>query len=76
MIIEKAGSNLLFRFAALSGNPGLVHAVVARDGGFSRPPFDGCNASLGVGDDPEAVKAGDLRDMVRGQGFGAELVGL
>ena len=57
MILEKSGSNYLFRFASLSRIPGLTHAVVCRDGGTSRPPFDGCNVSLGVGDDPEAVKA-------------------
>jgi hypothetical protein len=57
LIIEKHGPNYLFRFASLARIRGLTHAVVGRDGGSSRPPFDGGNVSLGVGDDVEAVTA-------------------
>ena len=57
MILEKAGSNYLFRFASFSRIRGLTHAVVCRDGGSSRPPFDGMNLSQGVGDDPLTVQS-------------------
>jgi hypothetical protein len=57
LIIEKVGSNYLFRFASLSRIHGLTHAVVSRSGGSSRRPYNGCNVSLGVGDNAEAALA-------------------
>jgi YfiH family protein len=46
-----------FQFAALNRFDALFHAVTCRDGGDSRPPYDGLNLSLCVGDAPGAVAA-------------------
>lgn len=55
MFLVKNRQTYLFQFPPLLRIPGLVHAVVSRMGGESRPPFDGMNLSYGVGDDREAV---------------------
>lgn len=39
----------------LEAQPGLVHAIFTRHGGVSQAPFHALNASLSVGDDPDAV---------------------
>ena len=61
LLLIKRNDNYLFQFSPLLHIPGLVHAVVSRIGGDSRPPFDGMNVSHGVGDDPEAVTANRKR---------------
>lgn len=68
MFLVKNKQNYLFQFSALAQIPGLVHAVVSRTGGGSRPPFDGLNLSHGVGDDLAAVTANRnrLRQMTGG----------
>jgi hypothetical protein len=68
LFLVKNKQNYLLQFPPLSRIPGLVHTIVCRNGGLSRPPFDGMNLSHGVGDDPEAV-AGNrkrLRQMTGG----------
>ena len=68
MFLVKNKQHYLFQFSVLAQIPGLVHAVVSRTGGASRPPFDGLNVSHGVGDDPAAVMANRkrLRQMTGG----------
>lgn len=41
--------------------PGLVHAILTRHGGVSRPPYATLNLGLAVGDDPAAVEANHAR---------------
>jgi len=68
LYLLKKENNYLFQFAPFASIPGLVHMVLGRNGGASRPPFDGSNVSLGVGDAPEAVAANRkrLRQMTGG----------
>ena len=68
MLLLKEKDNYLFQFLPLLRIPGLVHAVVSRTGGGSRPPYDGLNLSHGVGDDPAAVATNRnrLRQMTGG----------
>ena len=58
-----------YRFPALTGWPGLFHAVFSRHGGIGRPPFDTFNLARGVGDAPEAVD-GNRRRLHRALGGG------
>ena len=44
-----------YQFPALSGQPRVVHAIFTRKGGVSQPPYEGLNASLEVGDNPEHI---------------------
>ena len=44
-----------YQFPALAGHDCMVHAIFTRKGGVSRPPYDGLNTSLRVGDNPEHV---------------------
>jgi len=60
-LLSKENGNYQFRFSPLLRIPGLVHAVVSRIGGGSRPPFDGMNLSNGVGDEPKDVTANRQR---------------
>ncbi len=46
----------LFRFEGLSRVAGLTHGFASRSGGVSAGPFESLNLSLGVGDDPGAVR--------------------
>jgi YfiH family protein len=55
LLLVKRQDNYFFQYTALNDFPGLTHAMVCRNGGFSQPPFDGMNLSLGLGDRPEAV---------------------
>ena len=57
MFLVKHKYNYLFQFAPFTRIPNLIHAVVSRIGGHSRPPFHGMNLSQGVGDDPLAVQS-------------------
>jgi YfiH family protein len=41
--------------------PGLVHAILTRHGGVSRPPYATLNLGSAVGDDPAAVEANHMR---------------
>ena len=41
--------------------PGLVHAILTRHGGVSRPPYASLNLGSAVGDDPAAVAANHAR---------------
>jgi YfiH family protein len=41
--------------------PGLVHAILTRHGGVSRPPYATLNLGLAVGDHPDAVEANHVR---------------
>jgi len=68
LLLLKENDNYLFQFLPLLRFPGLVHAVVSRMGGSSRPPFDGMNLSHGVGDAPQAVEANrnQLRQITGG----------
>jgi YfiH family protein len=45
----------VLRFAALEGEPGLVHGISTRDGGVSDGPYATLNVSLVVGDERERV---------------------
>src|SRR5438045_8332543 len=45
----------VLRFAALAGEPGLVHGISTRGGGVSRGPYATLNLSLVVGDERERV---------------------
>ncbi len=68
MLLVKKKENYVFQFEALNHFQGLTHAIACRNGGFSLPPFDGMNLSLGVGDDPATVTANRkrLRQMTGG----------
>jgi polyphenol oxidase len=68
LLLVKNKQNYLFQFLPLQRIPGLVHAVVSRMGGGSRPPFDGMNLSHGVGDDAAVVRVNrnQLRQMTGG----------
>lgn len=48
-------NTLYFRYPSLSLNRNLVHGVLTRHGGLSRPPYDSLNTSYTVGDQPEKV---------------------
>jgi len=61
LLLVKNKDNYYFQFKALNRFRGLTHAVMCREGGVSRPPFDGMNLSRGVGDDPTAVAANRQR---------------
>ena len=61
MVLVTQGSSYFFRSDALARIPGVSHAFVCRNGGVSRPPYDGLNTSRGVGDDPQAVAANRAR---------------
>ncbi len=41
----------------LSGRPGLTHAFMTREGGFSTGEFSGLNLGMGSGDDPLKIHA-------------------
>lgn len=43
-----------YQFNSLQGHP-IFHAILTRQGGVSRPPYDSLNTGGTVGDDPEAV---------------------
>ncbi|OQX63662.1 MAG: multicopper polyphenol oxidase [Desulfococcus sp. 4484_241] len=62
----------IFRFANLSRQPGLDHAVFTRNGGFSLPPFASLNVGENTGDRPEAIRKN--RQMVAGYFEGRPLV--
>src|SRR5438046_1077376 len=47
----------VLRFAALAGEPGLVHGISTRDGGVSHGPYATLNVSLVVGDEAERALA-------------------
>jgi YfiH family protein len=55
------GACEFLRFARLSQEAPLVHAVFTRRGGVSAPPFDTLNGGSSVGDDPEAVRRNQAR---------------
>jgi YfiH family protein len=55
-VILKGKNGLFFlQFPSLEAYPELFHAVFTRWGGFSEPPFDSLNMSMGLGDDPRRV---------------------
>jgi len=45
----------LYGFEKLFKYEGIRHFVTAREGGFSKPPYNGLNLGLHVGDDPQDV---------------------
>ena len=55
MIFTKKNGTPFLQFPALVDQPGLFHAVFTRHGGFSDPPFDSLNMSIGRGDDPQKI---------------------
>ncbi len=55
MKVQEKRGVVYLQFQALASYPGLFHAFFTRHGGFSAPPFDTLNMSLGLGDDPAAV---------------------
>src|SRR5437764_9420405 len=52
---RSAGGVPVLRFAALAGEPGLVHGISTREGGVSHGPYATLNVSLVVGDERERV---------------------
>jgi len=68
LFLLKKERDYLFQFAPFTRISGLTHAVACRQGGASRPPFDGFNVSPGVGDEKAAVSANRerLRQMSGG----------
>ena len=55
MIRNHVNGIVFYRFAGLCDVPGLVHAVLTRVGGVSRPPFATLNLCRKDGEDPAAV---------------------
>lgn len=63
MIREYVDGIVLYRFEGLSGVEGIVHAVLARVGGVSRPPYATLNLGHTVGDDLAAVEENHRRAL-------------
>jgi YfiH family protein len=61
LFLVKNGHCYLLQFGAFNRIRGIFHAIGCRNGGISRPPFDGLNVSYGVGDDPAAVAVNRVR---------------
>jgi len=55
------GDLVVWRFAHLAAQAGLVHGVTARHGGVSEGPYASLNLGLHVGDDPARVIANRCR---------------
>lgn len=74
-----------YRFPAFTRLPGVTHGIFERRGGVSRGSFASLNVSLGIGDDPESVRAnrqriaahlGDLPAVYLNQVHGARILTL
>jgi hypothetical protein len=63
MIRECIDGIVLYRFEGLSGAAGVVHAVLTRSGGVSRPPYATLNLGHTVGDDLAAVEENHRRAL-------------
>jgi purine-nucleoside/S-methyl-5'-thioadenosine phosphorylase / adenosine deaminase len=56
-VIERTGDRCVYLlFERLSQEPGLLHGVFTRKGGYSAPPFDGLNVATTTGDDPDSAR--------------------
>ncbi|CAO0819888.1 polyphenol oxidase [Desulfarculales bacterium] len=57
MLREQENGLPLFRFVAIAGMEGVVHAVTTRHGGVSQGTYASLNLGYSCGDDPAAVAA-------------------
>ena len=55
MIIISEGETSYYQFENLAASQAVEHRIYTRLGGFSRPPYDGLNITLGIGDDEDVV---------------------